>query len=280
MRILLTGATGQLGSELKELWAKEELLASSSSDLDITDWRKVREAVAGFGPELVLHVGAYTDVEGCEKDPERAYRVNAIGTQNIALAAREVGAAIVYISTNYVFDGTSHRPYLEFDAPNPPNVYGHSKLAGEQYVTQLTHKHYIVRTAWLYGRGPRNFVRTVLRLATGSKELAMVTDEISSPTYAKDLAQAIVGLVQYPLYGIYHFTNSGSCSRYEWAKKILEYTGNTEVTIRPISLKDFQRLAKPPPYSPLRNFCGETQLGITLRPWEEALRDYLWTLRS
>ena len=231
----------------------------------------MQRVIVPFGPQVVVHAAAYTDVEGCELHPELAYRANALGTQNVALACQSCDAAMVYISTDYVFDGSKGEPYWEWDPPCPQSVYARSKLAGE-HITKILPKSYIARTAWLYSHTGRNFVKTVLRLADERRELHFVTDEVGSPTYAPDLAQAVVKLIARPIYGTYHFTNAGVCSRYEWAKAILELAGRRDYSIFPT--QGYKRAAKVPASSELRNFCGATQLGIVLRPWREALEAY------
>ena len=177
------------------------------------------------------------------------------------------------VSTNEVFDGTKTEPYLEFDPLHPINVYGRSKAAGERLVQMVWHRVYIVRTAWLYARGGKTFPYKIVTRARELGALRVVTDEISSPTYAPDLALAISQLIHSGQYGIYHFTNAGICSRYDFAVKILELAGLGHIPVEPITSDQYSRLSTPPLYSPLRNFCG-AELGITLRPWEEALEDY------
>jgi len=270
MRIAITGARGQLGISLQDVLTSEDVIPLNRPEYEITD-SGVIPAIASLAPEVVIHAAALTNVDDCELNPDAAYLVNALGTRNVALACQGCGAAMVYISTDYVFDGQKGEPYLEFDEPNPINVYGRSKLAGERCVQALLHKFYIVRTAWLYSRTGDNFVKKVLRLADERDELSMVTNEVGSPTYAPDLAAAITQLIRHPLYGIYHLTNQGCCSRYEFAKKILEFAGKGDFPIHPID--QYPRPAKPPAYAPLRNFRA-AQLGIALRPWEEALKEY------
>jgi dTDP-4-dehydrorhamnose reductase len=272
MRIVITGSAGQLGQALQTLLRNETLLPIDLPEYDITRQEAVRSAITAFHPDVVIHGAAFTNVDGCELDPAAAYRVNALGTQNVAVACQSCSAGMVYISTDYVFDGTQSEPYWEWDRPNPQSVYARSKLAGETITQTLLSRFYIVRTAWLYSRTGKNFVKTVLRLADEKPELRFVTDEVGSPTYAPDLAEAVVKLIRHPLYGIYHFTNAGVCSRYEWAKAILELAGRPDYPIFPTS--EFARAAKVPARSELRNFCGATQLGITLRPWRKALEAY------
>jgi len=275
MRIAITGSKGQLGTALQARLATETLLPLDLPELDVTDAAQVRRAFEAFKPEAVIHTAALTNVDRCEAEPDLAYRVNALGTQNVALACQRCGAAMVYISTDYVFDGSKGAPYLEYDPPAPLNTYARSKLAGEWATQALLQRFYIVRTAWLYAPGGRNFVQTVLRLAHERGALTMVTDEVGSPTYAPDLADAIARLLPSELYGIYHFTNSGVCSRYEWACAILRLAGLAQVPVTPS--QGYVRPARVPKQVELRNFCGATQLGLTLRPWPEALADYFRT---
>lgn len=271
MRLAITGAWGQLGRSLQGALNGRDLFLIDLPEHDITDIATI-SAVASFEPDLVIHAAAMTDVDGCELDPDSAYNVNALGTQNVALACQRCDAPLLYVSTDYVFDGDKEEPYLEFDEPNPISVYGRSKLAGELFVRSLLNRFYIVRTAWLYSRGGDNFVNRVLQLAEERKDLSVVSSEVGSPTYAPDLAEAIVRLIEHPLYGIYHLVNEGSCSRYEFAHKILELAGKTSFPLYPA--ETFDRPAKVPANAVLRNFCAATQLAITLRPWEEALRAY------
>ncbi len=274
MRILITGAKGQLGRVLMRRLAPHTLLGIDLPEVDLTDLAAARSNLAAFRPELVIHAAAYTDVDGAARNPDLAYRVNALGTRNVTVAAETVGAAVLAISTNEVFDGAKAEPYLEFDPVNPINPYARSKLAAEQFIRELTTRFYIVRTAWLYGLGGNNFVKKILTRADSDGRLRVVTDEVSSPTYAEDLVSAIEQLMLTGAYGTYHFTNEGACSRFEFAQEILKQTGRGHIPIEPIVLADYPRPSTPPPYAPLRNFCG-AQIGITLRPWRDALADYL-----
>ena len=273
MRVLITGYRGQLGTSLQEALDGHDLWGVDLPEQDITDPESIIDAVVDYRPDVVINAAALTDVDGCEGNPELAFRVNALGTQNMALACGRSGAAMVQVSTNDVFDGRMGRPYYEWDTPSPQSVYAHSKAAGEFYVRTLLHRFYIVRTAWLYARGGSNFVTKIMAAADKHGTLKVVTDEVSAPTYAPDLAQAITQLIETEHYGIYHFTNSGICSRYDWACKILELSGRGHVPVEPITTDDWPRAAPPPLYAPIVNFTGAA-LGITLRPWEEALQAY------
>lgn len=293
MRIIITGALGQLGRALQTALAARGatlglldlpalIQPNPQSPLptthacDILDRPTLHRIVAEFKPDLIIHPAAYTNVDGCARDPDLAYRVNALGTRNVALACQSADCPLVYISTNEVFDGQRRRdePYLEFDPPNPINAYARSKLAGEQFTRDLLTRFYIVRTAWLYGRGGKNFVTKIIELANKNGRLRVVSDEIGSPTFADDLAQAIARLIETGAYGIYHLVNAGAASRYEFALKILELTGRAHIPVEPILSSEFQRASTPPLCTPLRNYVG-AELGITLRPWQDALADYL-----
>lgn len=274
MRIAITGHKGQLGRALQEVLKGQTLFGLDLPQHDITDRQAIAQIITDFAPQVVIHAAAMTNVDGCERDPDAAYRINGLGTQNVALACQRRGAAMVYVSTNEVFDGTKSEPYLEFDQPNPINTYGRSKLAGEFFTRTLLNRFYIVRTAWLYAQGGNSFVTKMIRLADERGELRVVTDEISSPTYAPDLAEAIAKLIRTDHYGIYHFTNEGACSRYDFAVKILELSGRGQVPVHPITSDQYTRVSTPPLYAPIRNFCAAMALGITLRPWEKALRAY------
>jgi len=271
MRVVITGAKGQLGRSLRAAFAGNELLLIDLPQHSVAD-RGIIPVIADFGPDLVIHGAAITDVDGCEKDPPTAYRVNALGTRNVALACQRLGAPMLYVSTDYVFDGTRDEPYLEYDEPNPTSVYAKSKLAGEEFVRDLLSRFYIVRTAWLYGLRGLNFVEKMLKLAEEGGNVFVVANEFGSPTYAPDLAEAIARLIQHPLYGIYHLVNEGSCSRYEFAELVLELAGKNDVSLRPTTF--YARAARVPRQAVLRNFCAATQLGISMRPWEEALSAY------
>lgn len=278
MRVLITGGNGQLGRALRKALDGHTVLSTDLDEMDITDFQATQRVIGQFEPTVVIHAAAYTNVDGCELDQDGAYLVNAVGTQYVALACQAAGAAMVYISTNCVFDGAKGDSYLEFDTPHPISVYGSSKLAGEQFVQSLMNRFYIVRTSWLYGEGGRNFVSTVVRLAAEKDGLNMVADEVASPTYAVDLAEALVKLIQIPAYGIYHLTNAGFCSRYQFASEVLRLIGREDFPLHPISLRDYERPSRPPLFSPLRNLCA-ARLGIELRRWDEALRDFLCSSR-
>jgi dTDP-4-dehydrorhamnose reductase len=273
MRIAITGANGQLGRALqRRLGQAHEVVALGHAELELST-PACRDRLVATSADLIVHPAAYTNVDGCARDPDLAYRVNALGTQYVALACRELGVPLVYISTNEVFDGANAEPYREYDRAAPINAYGRSKYAGEQAVRELLDRFYIARVAWLYG-GERNFVRTVMRLAAERDTLSMVADEVGSPTYASDVAEAVARLVETPYFGTYHLVNEGACSRYDFAAEILRLAGRADVRLQPMRLADYKRDSVVPPYTPLRN-AAAAALSIQLRPWQEALAEYL-----
>jgi dTDP-4-dehydrorhamnose reductase len=272
MRVYITGHRGQLGQAL--LRRLPGAAGGDLPELDITQPASIEAALAAVQPDLVIHCAALTDVDGAARDPALAYRINGLGTQNVALAAAGVGAALLYISSNEVFDGAGAVPYTEFDVPNPINAYARSKLAGEWYASHLLTRFYIVRTAWLSARGGRNFVHRVIQLADERGSLRVVTDEVSSPTFVDDLSAALLQLIAAERYGIYHFTNAGYCSRHEYACQVLALSGRAHIPVEPITLAQYPRASTPPPFTALANTAGAA-LGITLRPWQDALAEFL-----
>jgi dTDP-4-dehydrorhamnose reductase len=243
-------------------------------DLDITDFAATRAFIARLKPDLVIHPAAWTDVDGCASDPEKAIRVNGFGAQHVALGAAEINAAVLYISSNEVFGGQSDRPYYEYDVPNPVNPYGYSKWVGEQAVMRVNPRHYVVRTAWLFAHGGKNFMQTILNAAQSGKRLRIVTDEVANPTYNDDLTEAIAALVETGRYGIYHLTNEGACSRYAFARYFLDKAGFIDVPVERISSQEWPRPSVPPTYASLANLAG-SQVGITMRPWQQAVDAFL-----
>jgi dTDP-4-dehydrorhamnose reductase len=275
VRIFVTGLRGQLGADLARRASSEHTVDGGDlPTFDITDLAQVRRAFAAARPDVVLHCAALTDVDGASREPETAYRTNGLGARNVAQACAESGASMLYVSTNEVFDGAKAEPYREFDATNPINAYGYSKLAGEWFTRQLLARCYVVRTSWLTGAGGRNFVHRIQQLADQSGQLRVVTDEVASPTFVPDLSEAILKLIDTGQFGLYHFTNAGYCSRFEYARRILDRTGRGHVAVDPITLADYPRPSTPPRFTPLANLCGAA-IGIRLRPWEEALEEFL-----
>jgi len=277
MKVMITGAKGMLGTDLCQVLARDhDLISVDVDDFDVTDAPAVSEFVARHRPEMVIHCAAWTDVDGCERDPERAFQQNATGTWHVASASADVGAAMVYLSTDFVFDGTKGEAYTEFDRPNPINVYGASKLAGEHLVRTLVAHHYIVRTAWLFGKRGRNFVRSILSKAADQQELLVVADQLGSPTYTGDLAAAIAELVVGGrlVPGTYHLVNSGLCSWAELAAEALRLAGKA-TRVKPMPGSEWPSPARRPACSALRSAWLELRSLPALRKWEEALADYL-----
>ncbi len=275
MRILITGNRGQLGTALQAALTFHDIIGFDLPEVDISDEAATCTAVHDYRPDVVIHCAAYTNVDGCARDPELAYRANALGTQHVALAAASIDARLVHISTNEVFSGELTTGYEEWMPLSPRNAYGQSKAAAEIFVRSTLPQHYIVRTAWLYAPGGRNFIHAILQRARETGEVRVVTDEVGNPTYVSDLALAIGQLIESDHYGTFHFTNAGACSRWAFANEILRLAGLAE-TVRnvPILSSSFQRPSSPPPFGALHNIAG-AGIGITLRSWQDALADYL-----
>jgi dTDP-4-dehydrorhamnose reductase len=273
MRIVITGHRGQLGRALQQALDQDEILGIDLPEHDITDAQATTQVICAFAPDIVIHTAALTDVEKCAREPDLALQINGLGTQNIALACLKCDATLLTVSTNEVFDGKKNAPYYEYETCRPVNAYARSKYAAEFYTRLHLSRFYIVRTAWLYARGGSNFPGKIVAAAKKHGQLRVVCDEISSPTYAPDLAEAIDRLIRTEHYGIYHFTNEGVCSRYEFARRILELAGMVQVPIEPITSDQWPRASTPPLHCAIRNFAG-AQIGITLRHWDRALRDY------
>lgn len=279
MRVLITGATGQLGTDLVQVCQSQELIPLSHADLDITDYEAVKRTLSKLRPEVVINSSAYVSVDEAEMEAEKAFLVNAVGALNLARVCRDLDMVNVYISTDYVFDGEKGSPYKEDDKPNPINVYGLSKYAGEIFTQNYSPKHYIIRVASLYGkagaRGKKtNFVNRVIQKGLNREELKVVEDIFMSPTYTQDASQMIYRILENRLdYGIYHLVNDGYCSWFEFAKQILIFI-NCECNIVPINSSESGRLAKRPKFSALVN-RKLMMFGLKMRSWKEALRDYL-----
>jgi dTDP-4-dehydrorhamnose reductase len=236
MRVLVTGAGGQIGREVVDAFGDHEVIAADHAALDVADRDAVLQAIMSTAPDAVVHAGAWTAVDACEGDPERAFRVNTLGTRHVAEGACRLGAWICYLSTDYVFDGTKPEPYIEWDAPNPVSVYGLSKLGGEQ---EITGRHAtIVRTSWVCGLHGHNMVKTILRLTGEHEKLAFVDDQRGQPTFADDLAPVIRRLVIERRPGVFHVTNHGVVSWFEFARSVLEVAGLDPGRVRPIATAD------------------------------------------
>lgn len=270
MKVLVTGSGGQLGRELSRLLPERgyDTIALTRAELDITDIQAVRRVIGEHESELLINAAAYNAVDAAEKEIEEAYSVNAFGPHNLAIVCERAGCGLMHLSTNYVFDGESERPYEPFDPPNPISAYGRSKLAGEEYVRDFSSRWYVVRTAGVYGEGA-NFVRTMLRAGAEKGAVRVKNDEYISPTYALDLAVGILELVEQESYGLYHLTNSGSCSWYEFACEIFDLAG-ASVEVTPVPSSEYQLPAARPANGVLSPLGGPK-----LRHWREALSSYL-----
>lgn len=293
MKIIITGSKGQLGNALIELLKNDsssigpipscykdcEITPVDVDELDISDGKAVESFVKDIKPDLIINCAAMTNVDGCESDVELAERVNADGPLNLAKAAADCGAKLVHISTDYVFRGDTKTPYVETDPCDPVTAYGRSKYHGEQKILAAYEKSFILRTSWLYGLVGSNFVKTIRRVAKEKGVLKVVDDQRGNPTNADDLAYHILLVADTENYGIYHCTGTGECSWYDFACKILEYSG-IPCDISPCSTEDSGRKAKRPAYSSLRNLKLEQTVGDRMREWQTALKEYIAKLNS
>ena len=279
MKTLLIGANGQLGTDICATWPATDLVALTIDDIDVTNRDRVFDVVAAHKPDLVLNTAAFHNVDVCESEPAQAFAVNAIAVQHLADACAEHDATLLHMSTDYVFGGHARRAYSESDAPDPINVYGASKAAGEMVIRQRLPRHYIIRSSGLFGVAGAagkggNFVETMLRLARDGKPITVVDDQVLSPTFTPDLARKLFELVHTGLYGTYHITGSGSCSWFEFARAIFDECSLTPDP-SPTTTAAFGAKARRPAYSVLSN-DAIARAGLTpLRPWREGLRDYL-----
>ena len=279
MKILITGSNGMLGHDLIEvLKDNHELLLTTSKTLDITDGDSVMDFIVKSNPDIVINSAAYTDVDGCESNPDLAYNVNGEGVKNLALACREVDCPLVHISTDYVFNGQNDRPWVEDDEIGPISIYGKSKLKGEEHIKEILEKYFIVRTAWLYGVNGRNFPTTMLELAQNHSEITVVYDEVGTPTYTPDLAKGISKLIETDYYGTYHLTNSGNCSWCEFARYIFE-VADVDVNVIPVTASEFARPAPRPSYSVLENRNWVENGFEPLRNYKDAIKEYIGLIK-
>lgn len=291
-KILITGAKGQLGKKLIEiLGPKYQLILTDTAEMDITDKKMVESVIGQEKPDFIIHAAAYTKVDDAETQREIAYKVNALGTKNLAEVAKQNNIPLLYISTDYVFSGKGAKPLTEKDRTNPVNYYGETKLAGENFIRQICEKYYILRSAWLYGELPEghpgsNFVETMLKLAQEKPELNVVSDQIGSPTYTEDLVLIIKEIIDRQFnnltiqqfnnklpYGIYHVSGEGEASWFDFAKEIFRLS-NITIKVNPVGTEAFPRPAKRPKYSYLSK-ARLANAGIKIRPWQEALKEYL-----
>lgn len=272
---MVTGAGGMFGTDLcTVLEADHDVVARDLADFDIADHDATVSAISEAHPEAIVHAAAFTDVEACEDRRQDAFRSNALGSMNVAAGAREAGAYLVYMSTDYVFDGRKRDPYVEFDEPRPLNFYGLTKLYGERYVSELTTRHLIVRTSWLFGPNGRNFVDTILAKASDGGTLKVVNDQRGCPTYTMDLARAVGAAIVQGLEGVIHITNSGEATWFDLASKALELAG-IKADIQPVETDLYPVKAKRPAYSVLGSLVLESCGIPALPPWVEGVRDHL-----
>jgi dTDP-4-dehydrorhamnose reductase len=280
MKIAIIGADGQLGYDLCRVIDKPEQIPLTIKDIDITDAAQCESVLSKHSPDIVINTAAYNKVDEAEKNTKEAFRVNAEGAQNVAMTCKKIGAVMVHFSTDYVFDGTKRNPYIETDQPNPQSVYGKSKLEGERFIGSSLEKYFIIRTAGLFGKagclgkGGGNFVENMLNRAQAKQRIRVVADEILSPTYALDLAQKTNELIRTNRFGLYHITNSGQCSWWEFAVKIFGILG-MKVKVEKVSGAEYITPAARPKYSVL-DHQNLRNIGLNnMRNWEEALKAYL-----
>ena len=279
MKVMLIGAGGQLASDLRKALERETIIPLAHADLDITDAAAIRRAFESHRPQVVVNTAAFHRVDDCESQVEKAFRVNSFAVRDLALACLEWDATLVHFSTDFVFGGDKSDPYIETDRPQPLNVYGASKLAGEYLVSATLGKCFLIRTCGLYGLGGSkskgaNFVETILRKAAEGKPLRVVSDQVITPTYTVDLARKVAELIRSDGYGLYHISNNGSCSWFEFARRALELSG-VKADLSPTTSKAYGAPTRRAPYSVLRNYRLEC-LGLDDLPvWEDALVRYL-----
>ena len=276
MKVLVTGVKGQLGYDVvKDLEKRgHQPIGVDRDEMDLMDNEAIRTFIMNLKPEAIIHCAAYTAVDKAEEEVETCYQINAEAVKVISECAKELDVKLIYISTDYVFDGTKEGEYVETDLPNPINVYGASKLKGEQYVQTLLEKYYIVRISWVFGVNGNNFIKTMRRLGSERDELNIINDQVGSPTYTADLAPLLVDMMETDKYGIYHVTNEETCSWYEFANEIFKQSG-MEVKTNPITTDQYPTAAK----RPMNSLMSKAKLkanGFNLLPtWQEALAHYL-----
>ncbi|MCM3444719.1 dTDP-4-dehydrorhamnose reductase [Metabacillus halosaccharovorans] len=278
-KILITGGAGQLGTELTIFLEQQgyHVYSFDKKNLDVTNYEQVKEIFYNVRPNIIFHSAAYTQVDNAEVNNKKANFINIYGTRNIALAAEQIDAKLIYFSTDYVFKGDSKTPYNEWDTPDPINVYGKSKLEGERLLKILHSRYFIVRTSWLYGNGGNNFIKKILNKAKLNGEiLKVVDDQVGSPTYTFDIVSKLLQIINTENYGVYHISNTGECSWYEFAKAILEEVG-IEKDIIPVPSCKYKTLATRPSYSALDNMVLRLNGISDLRHWRQALKDYIRT---
>lgn len=280
-KILVTGAKGQLGHKISQLLtANYELILTDSEEMDITNKEKVSDVLRAENPDYIIHGAAYTKVDAAEENEGLCRKINTEGTNNIAETAKELGIVVIYISTDYVFDGKKNSPYSELDTPYPLSVYGQTKLEGENIIKEICDKYYILRVAWLFGELPENhpgtnFIETILRLGEERDSLTVVNDQIGSPTYTKDLVETFSNIIEKsPEFGLYHFSGEDACSWYDFAKEIFRIS-EVKIDLKPITSDQYPQKAKRPDYSYMSKDKIKKEFGINVRSWQEMVREYL-----
>ncbi len=278
MKILVTGCNGQLGRAINEVYKGEDVTLVNTDfgtelTLDITDEEAVNKTVSEEKPDIIINCAAYTAVDKCESEEDSAYKINALGPKNLAIAAKAAGAKLVHISTDYVFKGDATSPYVESDSPNPISAYGRTKLAGENFVKENCDKYFIIRTAWLYGDG-KNFVKTMLALSEEHEEVSVVSDQIGSPTSALELARAIKYIVNTDKFGVYHGTCEGVCSWADFTVEIFKLAGKS-TKVNYILTKDYPTAATRPAYSVLENENFNKNTDFRFADWKDAIAEYM-----
>jgi dTDP-4-dehydrorhamnose reductase len=287
MKVAVIGANGQLGNDVVAAFRSsgDEVFPLNHSDIELITIDSVHNRLSEIRPEVVVNTAAMHHVENCEREPEKAFAVNGVGTRNLALASRDVGAALIHISTDYVFDGSKRSPYVESDAPNPLNVYGNTKLAGEYFVRSTIEKHFVLRTSAIYGKNPcrakggLNFIELMLKLARERGEVRVVDSEVVTPTSTAELGRQVVAISRSDSYGLYHATAEGSCSWHEFAREIFALTG-TKVNLQVAGPNEFPAKVARPKYSVLENRGLKSHSLNLFRPWQEGVREYLSSTRS
>lgn len=287
MKVLVTGAAGQLGQDVVLLLQHQghEVLGCDRQEMDITDLDGCTQVIGEFGPDAVIHCAAHTEVDAAESDIDAAYLINATGTRNVALASEKAGAKLVYISTDYVFDGMGEQPYHEYDNTDPKSIYGKSKRAGEVLVQSLSSKFFIVRTSWVYGKYGNNFVKTMLKFGQEKPMLQVVDDQKGSPTYTVDLARFLLVLIQTEKYGVYHASNSDYCTWFEFTQAIFAEAEDIlglkiSAKLEPCTTEQFPRPAPRPRNSVMEHLSIRTNGFQDIRHWREGLRDFLLELKE
>ena len=273
-KTILLGARGMLGQDVAAAISHLSPVCVDLPEVDITNFTQITDFICSNKPDVVINCAAYTAVDACEQNVDLVFRVNGEGVKNLAIACEKAGSELLHISTDYVFDGEKGAPYIEFDATNPQNVYGMSKLYGERALVNHMTRFYILRTQWLYGAGGNNFVKTMLKLAGEGKPVRVVDDQFGSPTFSKDLAGLIVQMIMTGQYGIYHATNGGGISWYQFAKDIFD-AAEIDVDLAPVTSEQFVRPAKRPKYSVLDNMALRLAGFQPMRPYREALEEYI-----